>query len=131
MIVPKQLQKARNYMPQLRHLQLLGNELTNTGLNAILDGCPHLEHLDLSQCFNINLVGDLKKRCLERIKDLRHSDLSTHDYPFETSFPDIDSDGDFNYLYGGFGIEFDYDSESDSSSSSSSTSVSSLGKTKS
>ncbi|VYS61745.1 unnamed protein product [Arabidopsis thaliana] len=58
-------------MPELRHLQLLGNGLTNKGLNAILDGCPHLEHLDLRQCFNINLVGDLKKRCFERIKDLR------------------------------------------------------------
>ncbi|CAL9233108.1 unnamed protein product, partial [Arabidopsis halleri] len=32
-------------MPQLRHLELLGNRLTNTGLNAILDSCPHLEHL--------------------------------------------------------------------------------------
>ncbi|CAH8273272.1 unnamed protein product [Arabidopsis lyrata] len=32
-------------MPQLRHLELLWNRLTNTGLNAILDSCPHLEHL--------------------------------------------------------------------------------------
>ncbi|CAE6137812.1 unnamed protein product [Arabidopsis arenosa] len=34
-------------MPELRHLQLMGNgRLTDTGLNAIRDGCPHLEHLD-------------------------------------------------------------------------------------
>ncbi|CAH8273268.1 unnamed protein product [Arabidopsis lyrata] len=34
-------------MPELRHLQLIGNgRLTDTGLNAIRDGCPHLEHLD-------------------------------------------------------------------------------------
>ncbi|CAA0393533.1 unnamed protein product [Arabidopsis thaliana] len=72
-------------MPELRHLQLLGNGLTNKGLNAILDGCPHLEHLDLRQCFNINLVGDLKKRCFERIKDLRCPNDS-----------DDDSDGDYN-----------------------------------
>ena len=29
-------------MPELRHLQLFGNKLTNVGLQAILDGCPHL-----------------------------------------------------------------------------------------
>ncbi|KAK7305700.1 hypothetical protein VNO77_43610 [Canavalia gladiata] len=34
-------------MPNLRHLQLLGNLLSNDGLLAILDGCNHLESLDL------------------------------------------------------------------------------------
>ncbi|CAA0409337.1 unnamed protein product [Arabidopsis thaliana] len=68
-------------MPKLRHLQLCGNKLTKTGLNAILDGCPHLEHLDLRQC--INLVGNLEKRCFEKIKDLRrHNDSTSADYPF-------------------------------------------------
>ncbi|PKI59010.1 hypothetical protein CRG98_020578 [Punica granatum] len=37
-------------MPELRQLQLVGNILTNVGLEAILDGCPHLEFLDLRQC---------------------------------------------------------------------------------
>ncbi|KAK8662007.1 hypothetical protein V6N13_091595 [Hibiscus sabdariffa] len=37
-------------MPELRHLELLGNALTNEGLQAILDGCRHLEYLDLRQC---------------------------------------------------------------------------------
>ncbi|KAF8052683.1 hypothetical protein N665_1520s0001 [Sinapis alba] len=57
-------------MPRLRHLQLFGNNLTDIGLKAILDNCPDLEHLDLSQCRNVNLYGDLKKRCSEseRIK---------------------------------------------------------------
>ncbi|KAH0855955.1 hypothetical protein HID58_084216, partial [Brassica napus] len=58
-------------MPELRHIQLFGNILTNTGLTAILDGCPHLEHLDLRKCFNVRLEGDLEKRCSERIKDLK------------------------------------------------------------
>ena len=60
-------------MPELRHIQLFGNILTNTGLTAILDGCPHLEHLDLRKCFNVRLEGDLEKRCSERIKDLKRT----------------------------------------------------------
>lgn len=44
-------------MPGLRHLQLYRNGLSDTGLNAILEGCPHLENLDLHKCLNINLVG--------------------------------------------------------------------------
>ncbi|CAF2316239.1 unnamed protein product [Brassica napus] len=39
-------------MPGLRHLQLFGNKLTEAGLNAILDSCPNLEHLDLRNCYN-------------------------------------------------------------------------------
>ncbi|KAJ1410350.1 Leucine-rich repeat domain superfamily [Sesbania bispinosa] len=46
-------------MSQLRHLQLWGNMLTNNGLLAILDGCPHLESLDLRACFNLDLNGSL------------------------------------------------------------------------
>ncbi|XP_020876443.1 putative F-box protein At4g05475 isoform X1 [Arabidopsis lyrata subsp. lyrata] len=69
-------------MPKLRHLQLMGNGLTNTGLNVILDRCPHLEHLDVRKCFNMNLVGNLEKRCLERIKELRRPGDSTADYPY-------------------------------------------------
>ncbi|XP_057433851.1 putative F-box/LRR-repeat protein 23 isoform X1 [Lotus japonicus] len=58
-------------MPRLRHLQLLGNRLTNEGLLAILDGCPHLESLDLRVCSNVDLSGSLRERCLKQIKDLR------------------------------------------------------------
>ncbi|OMO68313.1 Leucine-rich repeat, cysteine-containing subtype [Corchorus olitorius] len=52
-------------MPGLHHLQLIGNHLTNHGLQAILDGCPHLESLDLRECFHVNLEGDLGKRCAQ------------------------------------------------------------------
>lgn len=69
-------------MPELRHLQLLGNKLTNTGLTAILDNCPHLQHLDLRKCSNIKLSGDLEKRCLERLKEFRRPNDSTDDCPF-------------------------------------------------
>ncbi|KAG7615033.1 Leucine-rich repeat [Arabidopsis thaliana x Arabidopsis arenosa] len=76
-------------MSELRCLQLFGNRVSDVGLNAIFDGCPHLEHLDLRQCFNINLVGDLEKRCMERIKDLRRPNDSTADYPYDTSLLDL------------------------------------------
>ncbi|CAH8334524.1 unnamed protein product [Eruca vesicaria subsp. sativa] len=59
-------------MPGLRHLHLSGNhDMNNTGLKAILDGCPHLEHLDLRECWKIELVGDLEDLCSERIRVLR------------------------------------------------------------
>ncbi|XP_041026899.1 putative F-box/LRR-repeat protein 23 [Juglans microcarpa x Juglans regia] len=48
-------------MSELRHLQLFGNKLTNDGLKAILDGCHHLESLDLRQCFNVTLTGNLER----------------------------------------------------------------------
>ncbi|KAG7557730.1 F-box domain [Arabidopsis suecica] len=48
-------------MPGLRHLRLSRNGLSDTGLNAILEGCPHLENLELHKCLNINLVGDMGK----------------------------------------------------------------------
>ncbi|CAA7046995.1 unnamed protein product [Microthlaspi erraticum] len=78
-------------MRGLVHLQLVGNYLTNSGLNAILDNCPNLEHLDLRRCFNLNLVGDLEKRCLERIKYLRRPNDSTLDYPFHATIVAMDS----------------------------------------
>ncbi|KAF8112188.1 hypothetical protein N665_0066s0062 [Sinapis alba] len=72
-------------MPRLRHLQLFGNKLTDAGLNAILDNCPDLEHLDVRQCLNVNLFGDLKKRCPQSIKVFRRPYDSTDDYPYDVS----------------------------------------------
>ncbi|KAL1188349.1 putative F-box/LRR-repeat protein 21 [Cardamine amara subsp. amara] len=98
-------------MPQLVHLELFGNTLTNTGLNAILDNCHHLEHLDLRCCSNIDFVGDLDKRCSERIKDLKRPDDSVPDSPVDDTFSDLDSDDeeeDYYYSYGIGGIKYLY-----------------------
>ena len=76
---------AKN-MTNLRHLQLLGNDLANAGLLAILDGCPHLESLDLRGCFNVNVPASLGKRCAEQIKELR----VPYDYLDESSDDDYD-----------------------------------------
>ncbi|KAL1207559.1 putative F-box protein [Cardamine amara subsp. amara] len=94
-------------MPELRHLQLYGNGLTKTGLNAILDGCPHLEHLDLRECFNIDLVGDLEKRCSERIGVLRRPNDSTADFPL-AMFLECESDYDSDYTDYTYGYDRDF-----------------------
>lgn len=88
-------------MPELHHLQLFGNCLTDIGLNAILDKCPHLEHLDLRKCFNVNFVGNLEKRCSERIKGLRQPNDSIADYTFDSTFSDADPDDEFDVLDSG------------------------------
>ncbi|KAK7332155.1 hypothetical protein VNO80_28903 [Phaseolus coccineus] len=113
-----------NTMPGLRHLQLFGNKLTNDGLLAILDCCPHLESLDLRQCFNVKLGGSLSKRCAEQIKDLRIPYNPTDEYPFEAEidygsldedYPsrisDIDflSDDHYEFSGGSDSSECDYD----------------------
>ncbi|CAH8385832.1 unnamed protein product [Eruca vesicaria subsp. sativa] len=69
-------------MPRLIHLQLFRNKLTDDGLKAILDNCPSLEHLDLRKCRNIELSGDLKKRCSQKIKVFRPPYYKTRDYPY-------------------------------------------------
>ncbi|KAF5182149.1 F-box protein skip19 [Thalictrum thalictroides] len=70
-------------MTQLRRLQLFGNKLTNNGLEAILDECTHLEYLDLRRCFNIDLRGDLEKKCVERVKTVRFPNDLCDDFEYE------------------------------------------------
>ncbi|KAF2576044.1 hypothetical protein F2Q70_00000178 [Brassica cretica] len=86
-------------MPRLSHLQLFANKLTNAGLNAILDHCPNLEHLDLRLCHSVRLLGDLKKRCSERIKVFRRPFDSFHDYPHHEAVIYTDSSDDHDNDY--------------------------------
>ncbi|KAL6991592.1 hypothetical protein U1Q18_009704 [Sarracenia purpurea var. burkii] len=67
-------------MPGLHYLRLIGHWMTDDGLSAILDGCPHLETLDLRQCSNVDLGGALAKRCSEGIKNLRCPSEFIHEY---------------------------------------------------
>ncbi|EXB67281.1 hypothetical protein L484_025762 [Morus notabilis] len=59
--------------PKLRRLELIGNSLSDIGLRAILDGCPHLESLNLGCCFNLRMKGNLRERCRDMIKSLRYT----------------------------------------------------------
>lgn len=58
---------------ELRHLEMRWNYyLSNTGLQAILDGCPRLEVLDLQVCPYVDLTGDIGER-LKQIKYVLHT----------------------------------------------------------
>ncbi|KAK1409567.1 hypothetical protein QVD17_36094 [Tagetes erecta] len=67
---------------ELRHLELVGNRMTNIGLQAILDNCHQLQTLDLRACFNIALNGDLEKKCFEQIKYLKFPKDSLQGCPY-------------------------------------------------
>ncbi|CAK8566639.1 unnamed protein product [Lathyrus sativus] len=54
----------------LRQLYIIGNELSNAGLIAILDGCPHLESLDIRRCYNLRM-DEISKKCFDHIKNLQ------------------------------------------------------------
>ncbi|KAL3643723.1 hypothetical protein CASFOL_014538 [Castilleja foliolosa] len=73
---------AKN-MPNLHHLSLFGNRLSNEGLKAIFSGCPNLESLDLRECYNVDLSGDFGRICSKRIKCLKHPSDSTDDYEWD------------------------------------------------
>ncbi|KAL3643692.1 hypothetical protein CASFOL_014507 [Castilleja foliolosa] len=73
---------AKN-MPNLQHLYLIGNRLSNEGLKAIFNGCPKIESLELRQCFNIDLRGDFGKICSERIKYLKYHSFLANDHEFD------------------------------------------------
>nr|GEZ79860.1 hypothetical protein [Tanacetum cinerariifolium] len=59
---------------ELRHLELHMNcSLSNTELQAILDGCPSLKVLDLRLCSDVDLKGVSGKR-LEQIECVLHTE---------------------------------------------------------
>ncbi|KAJ1282536.1 hypothetical protein BS78_03G060000 [Paspalum vaginatum] len=74
-------------MHELRSLQLFNCELTNAGLVAILDGCPHLESLDIRQCFNVDMDQSAVRAKCCRIKTLKLPHDSTAGYEFSVHPP--------------------------------------------
>jgi hypothetical protein len=50
-------------MHELRSLTLFNTDVANDELASVLDGCPHLEQLDLRGCFNILTTIALRARC--------------------------------------------------------------------
>nr|GEW43656.1 hypothetical protein [Tanacetum cinerariifolium] len=89
-------------MRELKHLELFENNMLNDGLKAILDGCPHIESLDLRQCKYINLKGDLGERCSQQITYLK----LPNDFVDSTSY-DVTTD------YYSYNDEYDNDDDDD------------------
>ena len=69
-----------NNMPELRHLELSDPNMTNDGVEAILNGCRHLQSLYLHDCDNLELNGYLKKKCREKIKDFKYNNPTQNYY---------------------------------------------------
>ncbi|PWA89509.1 F-box domain, Leucine-rich repeat domain, L domain-like protein [Artemisia annua] len=68
---------------ELRHLEIHANvNLSNTGVQAILDGCPCLKVLDLRLCVYVDLNGDIGKR-LEHIECVLHTEPVKYDPYYE------------------------------------------------
>ena len=55
-------------MHELRSLQLFRIDLSNGGLAAILDCCPHLEYLDIRNCRNVSMDDNILRAKCARIK---------------------------------------------------------------
>ncbi|KAL1560363.1 F-box protein SKIP19-like [Salvia divinorum] len=68
-------------MPNLRHLQVFAHWMGNKGLEAILHCCSRLGSLDIRRCFDLDLKGDLGKRCCQQIKHLKLPNDSVSDVP--------------------------------------------------
>lgn len=97
-------------MPNLCHLRLFADWMKNDGLEAILDGCPKLESLDIRQCFRLDLKqGALGKRCSQQIKHVKYPFDSTSDINwmfdddsfdglYDPRFSDYDSLDDYGYF---------------------------------
>jgi len=64
-------------MPGLHHLKISGDELSNDGVLAVLDGCPLLETLDLKDCKYVSMRLSVWRRSREQIKDFG---LPSQDY---------------------------------------------------
>ncbi|GAU22408.1 hypothetical protein TSUD_122940 [Trifolium subterraneum] len=97
-------------MPQLRHLEICSDLLTNDGLVAILDGCPLLESLNIQDCDYLDFSGNVWKRCCEQIKDLRLP------YDFEDGYFG-DGDTHFDNLSENSNDDSNLDSEDDNDDS--------------
>ncbi|KAK9065012.1 hypothetical protein SSX86_016395 [Deinandra increscens subsp. villosa] len=96
-------------LPQLTHLELIENSMSNLGLQAILDGCCHLESLDLRRCFYLDLKGDLGKRCSQQIKDLKLPHDPHEEHPHTCEMCDLFDDSDDEYPYDEYDGYSDYD----------------------
>ncbi|PNX84672.1 hypothetical protein L195_g040735 [Trifolium pratense] len=90
-----------NTMPGLRHLNIRGNQLSNVGLIAILDGCPLLESLDIEGCDNLDITESLWQRLNSQIKHLliwEDCPDSYNNVQLELAYEDSDGNSYWEYV---------------------------------
>jgi hypothetical protein len=92
-------------MHGLRFLVLLGGNLGNEGLIAIIDNCHHLEYLSVRDCCNIIMDGNLTVKCAQIMK------MNYHEY-FPPSEPCSCCISPMSYGTMAMG-DFDYDDYQD------------------
>jgi hypothetical protein len=100
-----------NTMPGLCHLDIHGNELTNVGLLAILDGCPLLESLNIEGCNNLDITESLWQRLNSQIKHLHiweDCPDSYNDVQLEFAYEDSNGNSYWEYVE-----KFDEDDDDD------------------
>nr|CAB3480280.1 unnamed protein product [Digitaria exilis] len=85
-------------MRGLRSLQLFGSNLSNAGLEAILDGCVSLESLDIRHCFNVEMNDEMRGKCA-RLKTLKLPEDSTDGYKLSFGCPEMDPGSPDRILY--------------------------------
>ncbi|CAH9104239.1 unnamed protein product [Cuscuta epithymum] len=98
------------HMKGLHHLSLFGSNMTNKGLRAIVDGCPHLKSLDMRRCFNVAPEADLLEKCSKQIKDLKYPYDSMSDYEFSDY---VEAYDELQYSMGFSDEGYDFDDEYD------------------
>ncbi|TVU10764.1 hypothetical protein EJB05_44310, partial [Eragrostis curvula] len=91
---------AISRMREIRSLQVVYSELSNQGLSAILDNCPHLESLDVRRCRHIIVDEALRDKCarINSVKLLLH-ERDDDDYCEESELPSPISECSTCYSY--------------------------------
>lgn len=80
-------------------LVLDGNRLTDDAVQAILEGCPRLQSLEIRHCLHVTMKGDFGRRCSERIKDLRFHYFSHQELERMVEDCKFLCDEGYSYLY--------------------------------
>nr|GFA76656.1 hypothetical protein [Tanacetum cinerariifolium] len=120
-LLEEYIEAAGHYCPLLKTQSTLNSleTVSNIGLKAILDGCCHLETLDLRKCLYVDLKGDMEKEYAKQIKILKLPDDSLEDCPHIHEYVgepwNVSSDSRFNLVdsddYHGYFDHDDYDLE--------------------
>jgi hypothetical protein len=90
----------------LRSLELVGDNLSNEGLTSIIDSCRHLQYLNISDCCNINMNGNLTEKCAAITMDYCEYIPLSGPCPcrFSSFYWDL---RDFSPIYSDFGGDYD------------------------